>query len=77
MWLTRGTQTARATFHHIEAQGIMWNNGKMAPPPEGMKETFNHAHSRVRNVIERSFGVLKMKWRILLNMQKFPEKKAN
>jgi hypothetical protein len=49
-----------------------WQNG---PPPEGMKETFNHAHSRVRNVIERSFGVLKMKWRILLNMQKFPEKK--
>jgi transposase-like protein len=45
------------------------------PPPEGMKETFNHAHSRVRNVIEQSFGVLKMKWRILLNMQKFSEKK--
>jgi len=40
-----------------------------------MKETFNHAHSQIRNVIERSFGVLKMKWRILLNMQKFPEHK--
>ena len=37
-------------------------------PPQGMKETVNHAHAKVRNVIERSFGVLKMKFRILLNM---------
>jgi hypothetical protein len=29
-----------------------------------MKEFFNHAHAKVRNVIERSFGVLKMKFRI-------------
>jgi len=49
-----------------------WHNG---PPPQGMKETFNHAHAKVRNVIERSFGVLKMKFRILLNMPSFPEKK--
>jgi hypothetical protein len=40
-----------------------------------MKETFNHAHAQVRNVIERSFGVLKMKFRILLNMPRFPERK--
>jgi hypothetical protein len=40
-----------------------------------MKETFNHAHSQVRNVIERSFGVLKMKWRMLLHMPKFSIKK--
>ena len=40
-----------------------------------MKETFNHAHAKVRNVIERSFGVLKMKFRILLNMPSFPEDK--
>ena len=46
-----------------------------APPPEGMKETFNHAHAKVRNVIERSFGVLKMKFRMLLNMPSFPEDK--
>jgi hypothetical protein len=49
-----------------------WHNG---PPPQGMKEVFNHAHAKVRNVIERSFGVLKMKFRILLNMQRFLEDK--
>ena len=51
-----------------------WQNG---PPPRVMKETFNHAHARVRNVIERSFGVLKMKFRILLNMPRFPEDKQS
>lgn len=46
-------------------------------PPNGKKETFNFAHSSLRNVIERSFGVLKMKWRILQNMPSYsPEKQA-
>jgi hypothetical protein len=31
------------------------------PEPKGKKEIFNFAHSSLRNVIERSFGVLKMK----------------
>ena len=35
------------------------------PQPEGKEEIFNYAHSSLRNVIERCFGVLKMKWRIL------------
>lgn len=52
----------------------MWRNGKKATP-QGMKETFNHAHSQVRNDIERSFGVLKMKWRMLLDMPKFSARK--
>lgn len=56
------------TRYHV----AQWNDG---PPPQGMKETFNHAHAKVRNVIERSFGVLKMKFRILLNMPSFPEAK--
>lgn len=58
----------RCTRYHVQ----QWQN---APPPQGMKETFNHAHAKVRNVIERSFGVLKMKFRILLNMPKFLEDK--
>jgi hypothetical protein len=32
---------------------------------------FNHAHSSLRNGIERPFGVLKMKWRILLNVPSY------
>jgi hypothetical protein len=39
-----------------------------------MKETFNHAHSSLRNVIERAFGVLKMKWRILLGIPSYAPK---
>ncbi|WVZ86523.1 hypothetical protein U9M48_033285 [Paspalum notatum var. saurae] len=58
----------RCTRYHVE----QWHNG---PPPQGMKEIFNHAHAKVRNVIERTFGVLKMKFRILLNMPRFSEEK--
>jgi hypothetical protein len=58
----------RRTRYHVE----QWQEG---PLPQGMKETFNHAHSQVRNDIERSFGVLKMKWRMLLDMPKFSARK--
>lgn len=33
---------------------------------------FNYAQSSLRNVIERAFGVLKMKWRILLDIPAYP-----
>jgi hypothetical protein len=38
---------------------------RQGPMPRGRKENFNYAHSSLRNVIERSFGVLKMKWRTI------------
>jgi len=38
---------------------------------------FNHAHSSLRNVIEWSFGVLKLKWRILLNLPSYPVNKQS
>ena len=40
-------------------------------PPSGKLEVFNHAHSSLQNVIERSFGVLKQKWRILRDVPQF------
>jgi len=42
------------------------------PEPEGKNEIFNFTHSSLRNVIERAFGVLKMKWRILLGIPAYP-----
>lgn len=47
------------------------------PLPKGIKETFNYAHSSLWNAIERSFGVLKMKWRILLDLPSFPMSKQS
>lgn len=40
-------------------------------PPMGRYETFNHRHSSLRNVVERSFVVLKMKWRILQGIPRY------
>jgi hypothetical protein len=46
------------------------------PDPEGKEELFN-THSCLRNVVERSFGVLKIKWRILQNIPPYtPERQA-
>jgi len=45
-----------------------WHRGM---EPNTPKEKFNRIHSSVRNVIERSFGVLKMKWQILYKIRHF------
>jgi hypothetical protein len=37
-------------------------------PPRGKEETFTHRNSSPQNVVERAFGVLKIKWLILLGM---------
>jgi hypothetical protein len=42
--------------------------------PQGKYEKFNFLHSSIRNVIERSFGVLKQKWHILKLMPSFSPK---
>nr|KAJ0221145.1 hypothetical protein LSAT_V11C200080520 [Lactuca sativa] len=36
------------------------------------KEKFNHSHAKLRNVIERAFGVLKARFPILKRMTPFP-----
>ena len=48
-----------STYHILE---FRHRSGR---PPQGKYEMFNFLHSSLRNVIERSFGVLKQKWRIL------------
>ena len=48
---------------------------KVAPRARGRREIFNQAHSSIRSVIEQSFGVLKMKWRILLGLPHYSERK--
>jgi hypothetical protein len=44
-------------------------------PPQGKHEIFNFLHSSLHNVIERAFGVLKQKWRILKDMPSFSVEK--
>jgi hypothetical protein len=39
--------------------------------PVGLKEVFNQTHLSLRNVIERSFEVLKIKWCILLYLSSY------
>lgn len=36
------------------------------------KEKFNHSHAKLRNVIERAFGVLKARFPVLKRMTRFP-----
>ncbi|KAH1238454.1 hypothetical protein GmHk_08G023114 [Glycine max] len=40
-------------------------------PPTNAQEAFNCAHLSLRNCIERSFGVLKKRWKILSRMPNF------
>ena len=48
---------------------------RLARGPTGKKEIFNHAHSSLRNAIERAFGVLKQKWCILHGISSYPLEK--
>jgi hypothetical protein len=57
----------RQTRYHIQ-------EFRNVEEPQDMKETFNHAHLSLRNVIEMAFGVLKMKWRILLGIPSYAPK---
>ncbi|KAG5228228.1 protein ALP [Salix suchowensis] len=42
--------------------------------PSGRREVFNRAHSSLCNVIERTYGVWKQRWRILQCMPAYPYK---
>ncbi|KAL8473355.1 hypothetical protein ACS0TY_030257 [Phlomoides rotata] len=45
--------------------------------PETYQEYFNMKHTRARNVIERTFGLLKMRWAILRSPSWYPIKTTN
>uniref|UniRef100_A0A803MLS4 DDE Tnp4 domain-containing protein n=1 Tax=Chenopodium quinoa TaxID=63459 RepID=A0A803MLS4_CHEQI len=44
------------------------------PPPQGMLELFNYLHSSLRTTIERCFGQLKGRWKILTMMPQMDTK---
>jgi hypothetical protein len=50
---------------------------RQGPRPRGKKEASNYMHSSLHNVIERAFGVLKMKWQILLDLPSYPMNKQS
>jgi hypothetical protein len=53
-------------------QGDQVPSSRVLKEPQGKEELFNYAHSSLRNCIERAFGVLKQKWRILVNLLSYP-----
>ncbi|XP_057807933.1 uncharacterized protein LOC131022463 [Salvia miltiorrhiza] len=46
--------------------------GPLAARPQNKEELFNLRHSKARNVIERTFGILKMRWGILRSNTFYP-----
>ncbi|XP_042064393.1 uncharacterized protein LOC121808099 isoform X2 [Salvia splendens] len=52
--------------YHLKEWGI--GNAQ----PQNPKELFNMRHSKARNVIERAFAVLKMRWGILCSASYYP-----
>jgi hypothetical protein len=56
----------RGVRYHLKE----WRNGPESP--QNYKELYNLRHSSLRNVIERSFGIMKKRFGILTNMPSFP-----
>ena len=72
----RATQTIPDFWHHIQGREVYHQTQwKVGPRPKGTKEIFNRTHSSLRSVIEQSFGMLKMKWRILLGLPHYSERR--
>ncbi|XP_042009183.1 uncharacterized protein LOC121757755 [Salvia splendens] len=58
------------TYKGIRYHLKEWGNGTQAP--QTPEELFNLKHSKARNVIERSFALLKMRWGILRSPSYYP-----
>ncbi|KAJ9560157.1 hypothetical protein OSB04_005317 [Centaurea solstitialis] len=55
---------SRIRYHQSQFEHVL---------PTNAKEAFNRVHSSLRSCIERSFGVLKKRWKILSRMPRFSE----
>ncbi|XP_057491383.1 uncharacterized protein LOC130777124 [Actinidia eriantha] len=55
----------RSQRYHIN----IWRQGQL---PQSKEEAFNMNHSAARNVVERCFGILKMRWGILRSYSYYP-----
>ena len=65
--LTRWCLTPyRGVRYHLKE----WEKGNAKP--QNYKELFNLRHSSLRNVVERTYGVLKNRFPILKNMTAYP-----
>ncbi|XP_057773942.1 uncharacterized protein LOC130993181 [Salvia miltiorrhiza] len=51
--------------------------GPNAARPQNSMELFNLRHSKARNIIERAFGIMKMRWGILRSTTFYPVKTQN
>lgn len=61
----------RGVRYHLKE----WDSGSAAP--ENYREYFNMKHSKARNVIERAFGLLKMRWAVLRSNTFYPLESQN
>ncbi|CAL5339706.1 unnamed protein product [Camellia sinensis] len=72
--LMRVTQMGSVFLHHIEDSVVIFPHGEKGVPQQLYKSFFNMRHSSACNVIERCFGLLKMRWAILRTYSYFPIK---
>ncbi|CAN0858335.1 Putative nuclease HARBI1 [Linum grandiflorum] len=63
-WVTLDTELPRGFWYHLDSNGTILVSGEHLDQTHPHKY-YNMKHSSARNVIERTFRVLKKKWAIL------------
>lgn len=61
-------------------KGVRYHLNEWGPEcarPQNPEEMFNMRHTKARNVVERAFGVLKIRWGILRSATYYPIKVQN